>query len=397
MLKWLMLVIYIILIIYVLSRTIHCIRRMNPLGNHKRVYIPYAVIFVVCCATLLLGGLLPYGKLRISLHKISNYWLGYFIYIVFFILLADILRAVLYLINRKKKIAILGTRKEYILIGTAVTVLSISFTIYGLIHADKVYTNTYEVTVEKKAGNLEDLNVALIADLHLGYSIGVKDMQRMVDKVNALEPDIVLVAGDIVDNEYDAMSDPDRIAEVISQIKSTYGVYAVYGNHDVAEILIGGFSITPKSLAFRDPRVEEFVEKCGFKMLEDDVTLVDNSFYVIGRLDGEKPGNGITNRKTTLELMTGLDQSKPIILLSHEPDDLEDNAKAGVDMQLCGHTHAGQFFPLNIVQPLVWKNFWGYLKVGNMHNYVTSGIGIYGPDMRVMTDSEVMQIKVHFE
>lgn len=392
-----MLLVYILMIAYILARSVHCITRIHPMVNRKRIYVPYMIIFAACCITLLLGGLLPYGPVRISLHKFSNYWLGFFIYLLFFIVLADILRAILYLIARKRPVPIMHAKKGYALLSLAVLLLSVGFSGYGLIHADRIYTNTYEVTTHKDAGDIQELNICLVADLHLGYSIGVSDMERMAASINALEPDIVFVAGDIVDNEYEAMADPDRIAEIFRGIKSTYGIYAVYGNHDVAETLVGGFSISSRAQALRDPRVEEFIEKCGMHMLEDEVTLVADSFYVVGRLDGEKAGDGTANRKTTEELLAGLDHEKPIILLSHEPDDLSENAAAGADLQLCGHTHAGQFFPLTLSAPLTWKNPWGYLKVGEMHNFVTSGVGIYGPDMRVMTNSEVMQIKVRFE
>lgn len=395
--KWFMLAVFVILTAYALWRSIHCFNKMQDGKGHKLLYIAYAVAFIACCSTILLGGLLPYGPTRIALHKFGNYWLGFFIYLLMFIMLADILVLVLRRINRKKPVKILGTTKGARLIGIAVLVLSVGFTAYGLIHVNNIFTNLYDIDVEKDAGDMEELNIVLIADLHLGYSVDSTNMKQMVDKVNACNPDIIFVAGDIVDNEYEALDNPDNLAKILSGMKSKYGTYAVYGNHDVAETLIGGFSITPKSEAFRDPRVADFLEKSGFIMLEDSSVLVDDKFYVVGRLDGEKAGDGTTNRLGTEELLEGLDIEKPVIMLSHEPDELEENAEAGIDIQLSGHTHAGQFFPITLTAPIVWENYWGYLKVGNMHSLVTSGVGIYGPDMRVMTDSEIMKITVHFK
>ena len=86
----------------------------------------------------------------------------------------------------------------------------------------------------------------------------------------------------------------------------------------------------------------------------------------------------------------------PLFLLTHEPDHLSDYSAHGVDMLLCGHTHAGQFFPLTIVQPFVWENHWGMKIVDDMYSFVTSGVGVYGPDIRVGTNSEIMVINVHF-
>ena len=172
----------------------------------------------------------------------------------------------------------------------------------------------------------------------------------------------------------------------------------MYGNHDVTETLIGGFSITSRTLAFRDERMNEFLEKCGFTVLTDDIVTLDNgNIYLIGRLDREKAGDGTSDRMSINKLMENVDKSKVIIDLEHEPANLDGIANSGVDIMLCGHTHAGQFFPLTIVQPLAWQNYHGYLKVGNMHNFVTSGVGLYGPNMRVFTDSEVMEINVNFK
>lgn len=393
---WFMLVVYILLTAYTLWRSIHYIRRLSTKHDYKLICIIYGLLFIGCCSTILLVGLLPYGAARIAIHKFSNYWLGFYVYIVFFTLVADVLSLIVKLAYRgsskyKKDISVIAR-----FTSIAVFALSISFTAYGLIHADNIFTNLYDLEVDKEAGSIDELDIVLIADLHLGYSIDADMMTQMVERVNDCNPDIILVAGDIIDNEYEAMSDPDHIASILSSMKSKYGTYAVYGNHDVAETLIGGFSITPAEQALRDPRVEAFMSKAGFTMLEDDSVLIDDKFYIVGRLDGEKAGDGTNNRLETKELLAGLDKSRPVFLLSHEPDELAENAAAGVDMQLSGHTHAGQFFPLTVTSPLVWDNSWGYLKVGNMHSLVTSGVGVYGPDMRVMTDSEIMHITVHF-
>ena len=241
------------------------------------------------------------------------------------------------------------------------------------------------------------IKVALVADLHLGYNVGNKKMQQMVEQINDMNADLVVIAGDIFDNNYDALDDPDGLIEILRGVKSGLGTYVVYGNHDVKETLIGGFSITSRTLAFRDPRMDEFLEKCGFKVLTDDVVTLNNgNIYLIGRLDSEKAGDGTSDRMSINNLTAGLDKSKPILLLEHEPANLSGVADCGVDVMLCGHTHAGQFFPLTIVQPFAWQNYHGYLKVGNMHSFVTAGVGLYGPNMRVMTDSEVMEININF-
>ncbi|WP_269131943.1 metallophosphoesterase [Mediterraneibacter faecis] len=208
---------------------------------------------------------------------------------------------------------------------------------------------------------------------------------------------MVVLAGDIFDNEYEALDDPKYLSETLHQIQSKYGTYAVYGNHDVKETLVAGFSIGASKKALRDPRMDEFMEKAGITVLEDESELIDQKFYLVGRLDGEKNGRGTSKRKSIEELTADLDQTKPLFVMNHELDELKEYDKAGVDVLFSGHTHAGQFFPLTIVQPFAWKNYWGVKKIGDMYSIVTSGVGVYGPNIRVGTDSEIMVVTVHFE
>ena len=139
------------------------------------------------------------------------------------------------------------------------------------------------------------------------------------------------------------------------------------------------------------------MEKAGITVLEDESELIDQKFYLVGRLDGEKNGRGTSKRKSIEELTADLDQTKPLFVMNHELDELKEYDKAGVDVLFSGHTHAGQFFPLTIVQPFAWKNYWGVKKIGDMYSIVTSGVGVYGPNIRVGTDSEIMVVTVHFE
>lgn len=96
--------------------------------------------------------------------------------------------------------------------------------------------------MEKQAGDLDSLKIALVADLHLGYSVGTAQMRQMVDKINAQNPDLVVIAGDIFDNEYEALDDPQELASTLADLESTYGTYACYGNHDIQEPILAGFT-----------------------------------------------------------------------------------------------------------------------------------------------------------
>ena len=219
-------------------------------------------------------------------------------------------------------------------------------------------------------------------------------MEKMVDIINQQNPDIVCIAGDIFDNDYGAVRNPDKIAEILKGIKTKYGVYGCWGNHDVTETLLGGFSVHSAENNERDTRFEDLMKKSNVKILEDEAVLVDNKFYVVGRLDYEKTGKIGLERKTVHDLTENLDKTKPIIEIDHEPNEFDEKNDAGVDLDLGGHTHNGQLFPGNITIKLAWENPWGIIKVGNMTNVTTSGAGVWGPNMRVGTNCEVAIINV---
>ena len=240
-------------------------------------------------------------------------------------------------------------------------------------------------------------NVVLAADLHLGYNIGTAHMMQMVDKINEQNADIVVFAGDIFDNEYEALDDPEELIAVLQKIQSKYGVYACYGNHDVEEKILAGFTFGGNKKKKSSIQMDEFLERAGIHLLQDEAVLIDDSFYLYGRPDAQRPGRGINMRKTAAELMGELDTEKPVIVIDHEPKELQELADAGVDIDLCGHTHDGQMFPANLITALMWENSYGYLKKDHMHTIVTSGVGLFGPNMRVGTIAEISPITVHFQ
>ena len=144
-----------------------------------------------------------------------------------------------------------------------------------------------------------------------------------------------------------------------------------------------------------EKEMNEVLDKAGITLLLDDHVLIDDAFYVYGRPDYSKPGNGTGKRKAPEEITAGLDMSKPLIVIDHQPRELQALADAGVDIDLCVHTHDGQFFPMNITSRLfTWENSAGLLKKDNMYNIVTSGVGLYGPNIRIGTDAEVCVIDV---
>lgn len=387
--------VYIVLCLYMLLRLLSWLKDCHPRAGKRDPRLLIVVVYAFLALSVLIAFLLlPSGFQRV-IKLISNYWLGIMMYGLMIIAAADIVRLILKRTRLKSSRKLFSVRGHAV-VGALCFAAIAAISAVGIWNAGTIRRTAYEVTVNKQAGSLDSLRVVLVADLHLGYSIGSWNMKKMVQKINAQEPDLVVIAGDIFDNEYEALDDPDRLAEILSSIKSTYGVYACYGNHDIQEKILAGFTFPKEGKKMSDPRMDEFLESAGITLLRDEGVLIDDAFYLYGRPDFERPGRGIDKRKSADEITEKMDQTKPILVIDHEPRELRELAGAGVDLDLCGHTHDGQMFPGNIVTALMWENSYGYLRVGEMHNIVTSGVGVFGPFMRVGTKSEICVIDVAF-
>lgn len=387
---------YILFNIYIAWRLLGWLAACHRNLKKRPVRIAVTGVYGFLALSILIAFLLPPSSLQRLLKLISNYWLGTFLYILLTVLAADGIRLLLLHLKFRYSRKIF-TRRGYVAAGALCIAVITAFTATGIWGAGHIFVTDYDIHVEKPCGERDSLKIVLTADLHLGYSIGIRHMENMVEKINAQNPDLVVIAGDIFDNEYDALEDPKRLAEVLSGIKSTYGVYACYGNHDIKEKLLAGFTLGGrKEEKASDPRMDSFLEDAKIHLLKDEGVLIDNAFYLYGRPDAKNPGLGSRERLSPRELTASMDKTLPIIVIDHQPKELEGLAEAGVDLDLCGHTHDGQMFPGNLLVSLMWENSCGYLQKGGMHNIVTSGVGVFGPNMRVGTKSEICSITVSF-
>lgn len=383
---------YILINIYIVKWLIKWTETCSKIFKNKIIKYIVIITYIFFASSFITGFFLPYKKIKI----IGNYFLGVIQYIVLIVVLADLIRILL----KKTKIVnekILSSKITFIISGFICILLTILLSTYGVIHSKKIVYTDYNVNIDK-VSNIDNLKISLVSDIHLGYNTHLSHIKKMVDMINNSNSDLVLIAGDIFDNNYEAIGNDEDIINELKRIKSKYGVYAVYGNHDIDEKILAGFTFNwDKSEALIDPRMEEFLSKSNIKTLRDETILIDDSFYLIGRLDYHKYGIKINERKTIEELIKDIDIDKPIIVLDHEPYELNELSNNNVDLDLSGHTHNGQMFPSNILIKVIWDNPYGLLKVGNMTSIVTSGIGVYGPNMRVLTTAEVVNINVNFK
>ena len=378
---------------YVAVRTSLFLHRNLPERVAKRLSFWTAGIYAIFACGMPIAHFLPEGALRKGILRVSYGFYGIFIYQFSVYVIVEIGALILRHIPKTKRIPRhRGNAK--LLFGGALWCGIILTCVLGIFHSSDLTVRKYNIQVAKDGGNRDRLRVVLLADLHMGYSVGERRIENMVRLVNEQDADIILIAGDIFDNTVEGIDRPEAVKASLSSLKSRLGVYACWGNHDVEERLFSGFSTKRIEQTARSGEMEQFVSDCGITMLSDEVQLIDDSFYVIGRKDYENAGDGTKNRASLESLMDGLDERRMVISLEHEPRFLQENADAGVDVMLCGHTHDGQFFPLNIAIRSVWENPSGLLKKDDMYSIVTSGVGIYGPDMRVGTDADITVVEI---
>ncbi len=242
----------------------------------------------------------------------------------------------------------------------------------GLVNHQRLQISEYSIEVPRKSSTINQLRIVFVSDIHLNEITADDLLKRLVSRINAAKPDIVLVGGDVLEGDR-----PDEVTSSyeaeLRRIRAGYGVYGAPGNHD------------------RRAAQSGFFEKAGIRLLSDRVERTDDAFYVAGRRD-RRSGD----RKSVEELLQDVHDDLPIILIAHRPVDFDNVSRSIVDIQLSGHTHHGQVWPANFVTQYQNELSWGYLKKRQTHFFVTSGVQLWGPPVRTSGVAEIMVINVAF-
>jgi uncharacterized protein len=263
----------------------------------------------------------------------------------------------------------------------ALIVIMVSMVVFaGYINARNPVIRRLNIDISKKANGLKRLRIAAASDIHLGTIICRNRLKMIVEKINSLNADIVFLPGDVVDEDIGPVI-KQNLGELLRNIRSKYGVYAITGNHEY----IGGVEPAMKYLTDH-----------GITELRDSFVKIADSFYVIGREDRASKQFAGKLRKPLSEIMTGIEKSLPLILMDHQPVKIEEAEKNGIDLQLSGHTHHGQLWPFNFITKKIYEVSMGYKKKSNTHYYVSCGVGTWGPPIRTGNRPEVVQIELTF-
>ncbi len=310
------------------------------------------------------------GPLWNAVNLIGSFWVVGMVYLFLIVLFSDIVRLTDRLVpiipkrlkdNRRRagRIAFFGS--------IAVVVIIVFF---GWLNTRFVRVENLQVDLAKLPKVNNPTTVVFASDFHLGPTVHENQAKSFVDRINAQDPDIILIGGDLVEGSVDGLG---RMSEILAKLRAPLGVYAVLGNHEYH----GG-----------PEKTEAFMRSAGITVLRDEVRTFPGVVNLLG-LDDPRSGAA---KASVPDLVAKCDRSLPTILLTHRPVNLEEYSGDGIDLMLAGHSHHGQFFPLTIVTDFVYTVSYGYARIGPMQVYVTSGLGTWGPPVRILTHPEIVRI-----
>lgn len=296
------------------------------------------------------------------LHVIGTGWLVFTLYMVICLLFIDIL----------KLFHIHYIYSFHIALGLVLIVL-----FGGYLNYRNTKIKTVDVAINKPIdSDKKTIKVAAISDVHLGVGTDKKDLKKYVELINKQQPDLILIAGDLIDNSVAPLR-IQQMEEELWQLQAPMGIYMCSGNHEY----ISGMK---ESI--------DFLSQTPVKLLNDSIATLPNGIQIIGRYDRSNA------KRLALSTLVGkADPNHPVIVLDHQPYALEQAEAAGVDLQISGHTHNGQIWPINLITKKLFELSYGYMRKGNTHFYTSSGLSLWGPPFRIGSVSELVIMNLTFQ
>lgn len=348
-------------------------------GNPNLTYFKWA--YWLLTFTFVIGQILERGNPTLIgriITNIGSVWLAIFLYLLLFVIFTDIVR----LFNHWFHF-IPERLFSFASNGQAMVILAllISFTVvvFGYFNARYPRIHTVDVQIDKKIPNHKELKIVLLSDIHMGAMIGNNRIAEMVERINKLNPDIVLLAGDLVDHNPLFVKASD-MGKNFLKLKAPLGVYAVAGNHE----FIGHAEVSIN-----------YLQQFGIRYVREETINVRDVLQIAGRDDREKMNFNLRIPRLKMEeVIKNINPELPLILMDHQPVEYAKAEKMGVDLMVSGHTHKGQLWPFGFITRKVFENDYGLLRKGKTWFYTSSGYGTWGPPVRTGNRPEIVVIRV---
>lgn len=342
------------------------------------------IVFVLLVAAFPAGRFLErvsVSPLSTTITWVGSFWLAVMVYLFLSVLVIDLLRLVNAVVPFFPAPVAEHPRTAGRIAAAAVCALTLLAVVGGHINALKPRITELTLDVPKHTDGIPSLHIVAASDIHLGTIVSRYRLKGIVEQINSLHPDLVLLPGDVVDEDLGPVI-RQNLGEWLLKIRAPLGVYAVTGNHEY----IGGVEEACRYLANH-----------GITMLRDSTVKLPGGIYLAGREDRSIRGFAHRQRRPLQDLLTGIPAGSPVILMDHQPFQLDEAEQCGVDLQLSGHTHHGQLWPFNFITGKVYEVSQGYKRKGSTHYYVSAGVGTWGPPVRTGNRPEIVSIHVHFD
>lgn len=367
----------VVLTVYFLANLYLYLKGRRALSGSGIPVTAYTVIFILLASAFVAGKILEHSYTNLFsdiLNVIGGFWMAFMLYGFLLWLTADILLLLQKPFHLVPDAAIPKIRIWLFVSVTSVTALLI---IIGFINAVSPVTKRYDISVDKRfADGSDSMRIVAVSDIHLGSIIRKRSMRHLSAMIAEEKPDLVLFLGDLIDGSIGPVLRDDLLSH-LSLPGLRFGSYAITGNHEFMSDL-------KKSLPY--------IESKGIRVLTDEMVRLDNGLQIAGRTDRTVMQGSGKGRASLDSLLASADPSLPVLLMDHQPYGLSDLEGSMVDLQLSGHTHNGQMWPLTLITKRMFELSYGWKKFGNTHVIVSSGFGIWGPRMRLGTRPEIVSI-----
>ncbi|MDX9770916.1 MAG: metallophosphoesterase [Tenuifilaceae bacterium] len=377
-----MLIFFSIVLIVTIGVNYYIYRRTNPIFAFAGGYeLALRLLFWAIALSYPIGRFLervvPSGAAEL-VAKIGSFWLAAMLYLTLMFLLFDLLKLMHSwtgfpsFLSAKDSISFIRKISVGIYATTAIIIFA------GYLNA--IYPKVSSVTIktDKSLNGNAMLKIAAASDIHLGTIISNGRLERFVRMMNEQKPDIILLAGDIFDEDLGPVI-KNNMGDQLKQLSAPLGVYAITGNHEY----IGGVDAAIK-----------YLEDHGITVIRDSVVTPQGKLNVVGRDDRQAKMMGGNMRKPIEHMVVNIDNNLFTIMLDHQPYNLNEAVENGIDLQISGHTHHGQLFPLNLITKAMFEVSRGYKQIENSHFYVSTGFGTWGPPVRVGNRPEMVVFEV---
>jgi uncharacterized protein len=379
--KYRFMIFFLVVLTIIILVNLYVFYRTRPLfpASGPGWWLAFALFWTIALGYLL-GRIAEWAGLNwlaVPLIKAGSWWLGAMLYLTLLFLLADIIRGVSLVPGLKGFFSFPWLSEKGKWVSLIIYCITAVILLAGYLNARNPAVKRQPVVLDKPVSG-GTLRAVLVSDIHLGTMISNGRLSKLVSLINQQEADVILLAGDIFDEDLGPVI-RNNLGDLLKNLQAKEGVYAILGNHEFYGNAVAA---------------EKYLRDHNINVLRDSLTILPSGVVLIGREDISGRQMFKKERKSLETLLASADTTKPVILMDHQPFQLKEVARFPIDLQLSGHTHHGQMWPLNYFTQSIFEISKGYGKIGKTQFYISPGVGTWGPPIRTSCRPEVIVLEI---